>query len=174
MELRIRTAILDDLPAALELYADARRFMAENGNPDQWGASNYPPESMLRDDVAQQTLYVAFDANSTDDTDMLAVFCFAVIDDETYHKIDGAWLNDEPYGVVHRIATKLGSRGAGRACMQWCINKAATDGLGGGIRIDTHEANKPMQGLVKKLGFTTCGTIWTYDGSPRIAFQLLS
>ena len=31
-----------------------------------------------------------------------------------------------------------------------------------------------MRRLLEKLGFSTCGTIWTYDGSPRIAFQRLN
>ena len=34
--LTIRMARLQDLPRILEIYAIARKFMAENGNPSQW------------------------------------------------------------------------------------------------------------------------------------------
>ena len=38
----IRPATADDLPAINAIYAYARRFMAENGNPTQWGM-HFPP-----------------------------------------------------------------------------------------------------------------------------------
>jgi len=41
-----------DLPRMLEIYAFARRFMAEHGNPNQWGPTNWPPEELLRADIA--------------------------------------------------------------------------------------------------------------------------
>ncbi|MDO4502632.1 MAG: GNAT family N-acetyltransferase [Coriobacteriia bacterium] len=103
-----------------------------------------------------------------------AVFYFAVEEDATYARIDdGAWLNDEPYGVVHRIAVAQGTRGLGTHCILWALDRARQLGAGGGLRIDTHAQNAPMHGLLAKLGFTTCGTIYTYDGSPRTAYQHL-
>jgi len=39
--------------------------------------------------------------------------------------------------------------------------------------MDTHADNKPMQHLAEKHGFTRCGIIYTGDGSPRIAYELL-
>ncbi len=38
----IRQAEEADLPVILEIYAYARDFMAENGNPHQWGADSRP------------------------------------------------------------------------------------------------------------------------------------
>lgn len=168
-ELTMRRATVDDLPAAHELYAAARSFMAEAGNPTQW-AGGYPQDEMLRSDISQGALWIA-----SDDEGPAAVFYFDTIDDdETYRKIDGTWLNEETYGVVHRIAVRQGTRGVGTACIEWAAQQAAERGAKGGIRIDTHEDNIPMRRLMAKLGFTQTGTIWTYDGSPRIAFQRLS
>lgn len=167
-ELTIRRATTEDLPAAHELYAAAREFMIEAGNPTQW-AGGYPQDEMLRDDIAQGALWVALDKEGP-----AAVFYFDTMDDdETYRKIDGAWLNNETYGVVHRIATRRGTHGVGTACIEWAAQQANARGAKGGIRIDTHEDNTPMRNLLAKLGFTQTGTIWTYDGSPRIAFQRL-
>ena len=40
-----------DLPVLLGIFADARRFMAENGNPNQWG-DRFPTREMLEADIA--------------------------------------------------------------------------------------------------------------------------
>lgn len=101
---------------------------------------------------------------------VLAVFVFSVGEDPTYRYIeDGAWLNDAPYGVIHRIAVSESARGKGAAafCMEWAFQQI------GNLRIDTHENNIPMQRLIQKCGFLRTGRIYAEDGTPRIAFQKL-
>ena len=39
------------------------------------------------------------------------------------------------------------------------------------LRIDTHEDNITMQRAVENCGFVRCGVIYTWDGSPRIAYH---
>ena len=46
----IQKADISQLPRILEIYEKARVFMAESGNPDQWGTA-YPPEEMIRQDI---------------------------------------------------------------------------------------------------------------------------
>ena len=36
----IRKSTMEDLPKIMEMYEEARQFMRDNGNPDQWGTSN--------------------------------------------------------------------------------------------------------------------------------------
>ena len=43
-----RQATMNDMPAIDAVYAAARRFMAENGNPNQWGTTNPPREKIMR------------------------------------------------------------------------------------------------------------------------------
>ena len=40
--MQIRKATMNDLPDILAIYAYARKYMKEHGNPDQWRDS-YPP-----------------------------------------------------------------------------------------------------------------------------------
>ena len=47
----VRKALESDIPRMMEIYALARTFMAEHGNPEQWGADNWPPEYLIRDGV---------------------------------------------------------------------------------------------------------------------------
>ena len=53
----IRTATPEDLPALGPVYAAARRFMAENGNPTQW-SDRYPLTEDLEEDIGKGQLYV--------------------------------------------------------------------------------------------------------------------
>ena len=45
--MKIRKSRPEDLERMLQLYADARVFMAEHGNPTQW-ANGYPEPEMLQ------------------------------------------------------------------------------------------------------------------------------
>ena len=53
----IRTAAIEDLLSLRRIYTAARAFMAQTGNPTQWGAS-FPPEELLREDIRQGRLWV--------------------------------------------------------------------------------------------------------------------
>ena len=160
MEYRIEKARKEELPRIGEIYAHARRFMAENGNPNQWGTS-HPPLSQLEQDIYRGKLYTV-KAGGT----IHGVFYFSVEADPTYSAIyDGAWHAGRPYGVIHRIASD-GSGGILRTAVKFARGQADY------LRIDTHADNTVMQGALEKAGFQKCGIIYIADGSARIAFDL--
>jgi len=159
----IRHATLDDLDRMMEIYSHARKFMADNGNPRQWGGTNWPPKALLEKDIELERSYVCEENGS-----VIATFCYIYgEDDPTYQKIeDGAWKDDSPYGVVHRIATDHSVKGTGSYCLNWAFDQC------GHLRIDTHGDNKVMQNLLKKLGFDYCGIIYVEeDNDPRVAYE---
>jgi RimJ/RimL family protein N-acetyltransferase len=157
----IRKSTPEDLAAILRIYADAREFMRGDGNPTQW-KEDYPPRDMVERDASPGGRGYVCEGGG----EVLGVFYFGVEEDPTYEKIDGSWLNDEPCGVVHRIAARRGVKGVGTFCLNWCFEQC------GNLKIDTHEDNKPMRALLEKLGFRHCGVIWVLDGTEeRIAFQ---
>lgn len=159
-ELTVRPAVTADMPAILNIYARARHFMAENGNPTQWG-TEYPQQELLEEDMARNGLYVLSDGEA-----VRGVFVFIIGPDPTYARIeDGSWHSNETYGTIHRIAGD-GTGGMFSACLEFCRSKC------GYLRIDTHENNKIMQHVVTKAGFRRCGIIYTDNGTPRIAFDL--
>ena len=53
----IRRAEYKDMARIFQIYDIARHFMAENGNPDQWG-DTYPSEKIISDDLKKKQLYV--------------------------------------------------------------------------------------------------------------------
>lgn len=157
----VRKAISDDLPRIQEIYAHARKFMAENGNPNQWGDS-HPAKSVLEDDITKGVLYVV-----ENETGIHGVFAFILGEDPTYLQIfDGTWRSNTPYGTIHRIASN-GSGGILAAALAFA-RKSINH-----IRMDTHADNHIMQRSLTKAGFSKRGMIYIADGTPRIAYDLL-
>ena len=162
--MKIRTAKENDLPQIRRIYNAAKEYMDASGNPNQW-AIGYPPEEYLRQDIELSRLYVC-----EEDDKLCGVFMLSFQEDSTYRYIDGAWLNHEPYGVIHRIASDGTKKGIFQTVLEFCKEKTAEQGVAN-LRIDTHADNKTMQHLVEKYGFIRCGIIYLKNGSPRIAYQ---
>ena len=165
--MEIRKSTGQDFNRIMEIYAFARHFMAENGNPNQWGPTNWPPEDLIHRDIAQGNSYVCIN----DGGKVVGTFFFIHGKDiePTYREItDGAWVDDSPYGVVHRIAGDGSEKGIGAFCIKWAYEQC------GHLRIDTHGDKKIMQNMLKKLDFVHCGTIYVEeDDYPRLAFEKL-
>ncbi len=158
----IRPARASDLEAMLAVYASARAFMARTGNPRQW-ADGHPRRELLEEDIAQGRSYVM----EGEDGAVHAAFFYAPGPDPTYNLIEeGAWLDDEPYGVIHRIAGDGQLKGVLAAAVAFCRERSPH------LRIDTHHDNVVMQRALEKCGFRRCGIIYLENGDPRIAYQL--
>ena len=115
MPLTIRRAAPADFGRIMEIYADARAFMAEHGNPNQWGATHWPPAELIRRDIADGNSYVCVHGE-----DVVGVFFFqAGPDIEPSYRVieDGAWLDESPYGVIHRLAGDGSVKGIGQCCI---------------------------------------------------------
>ena len=147
------------LPAILTIYDPARDFMAQSGNPTQWG-DGYPQGELLEEDIALGRLWVAAEGEV-----LQGVFVFCPGPEPIYEESpDACWPQDGPYWVIHRIASAGLRKGAGSDCIRWCLGRCAS------LRIDTHPDNLPMQRTLEKLGFQPCGRVY-YGDSPRVAFQ---
>lgn len=155
---RVREAAWTDFERILEIYGQAREFMAKTGNPTQWG-TNYPPLEMLEADIPAGNLYVV------EDDAVHGVFAYFTEPDPTYGYIeDGAWLSDSPYGTIHRVAADS-SGGVFTAVVNYAVSRNPH------VRIDTHADNKVMQHVLEKHGFVRTGIIYLEDGDPRIAYE---
>ena len=112
-------------------------------------------------DIENNEMYVLEDEDG-----IQASFVFYCGIDPCYNKIyDGQWLNDEPYGVIHRIATRGLKKHMADIILEYCESKIDN------IRMDTHMDNKPMQNFMLKHGFKHVGTIYLKNGQSRLAFH---
>lgn len=165
--MEIRQSTKDDLNRLMEIYEYARSFMAEHGNPNQWGPTNWPSEELIRSDIEHGNSYVCIYEDR-----IVGTFFYSQGQDiePSYHVIeDGAWLDDSPYGVIHRIAGDGSVKGIGSFCIEWAFRKC------GHLRMDTHGDNHIMQNLLQKCGFEYCGIIRVdQDCYPRLAYEKTS
>ncbi len=162
----IRKMQTSDLPRAMEVYGIARQFMADHGNPRQWGNTNWPPVALIEDDIASGRGFVCLHEGK-----IVGVFFYDQGEaiEPCYNDIEeGQWKDDSPYGVVHRVASDGSVKGIGSYCINWAIDKA------GHLRMDTHPDNTVMQSLLTKLGFERCGVIHVEeDNDPRYAYEIV-
>lgn len=157
----IRKATVKDLNQLEIIYEKARQFMRAHGNSNQW-TYGHPNREDLMQSLATQELYVV-EINRV----IQASFVLMERADPTYTYIEGAWLSDNPYVVLHKVATRHEIKGMGTCIINFAKSKKKD------VRIDTHKDNIPMQNLLKKTGFVPTGTIYVEDGTARIAYQYI-
>ena len=162
LSMELKEAKADAIDTLMAIYDKARAIMRKSGNTEQW-AGGYPSREKILADIAKGKLY----AVTGDDGLLHGAFYLSVDDDPTYHVIEGSWLSDAPYAVIHRI----GQDGKLSGMLHTAIEKARQ--LCPHIRIDTHRDNAIMRHLLIKEGFSERGIIYTEDGSPRIAYESL-
>ena len=166
----IRPATPADIPALRPVFEAAKGIMRADGNHDQWSAPGFPDDSLLLRDIARGGGFVIESVISSGaeggvEKSIVAYFALLPSPEPTYDVIDGAWLTDEPYGVIHRMASYPEVHGIFSTIIDYAASRFAH------LRIDTHRDNRIMQHLIKKHGFTYCGIIWLPDGTERLAYE---
>jgi ribosomal protein S18 acetylase RimI-like enzyme len=160
--MEVTRAKVDDIDVILAIIEEARTIMRENGNLTQW-ADGYPSRETILGDIANGDAFVCKTADG-----IAGYFCFIVGDDPdpNYRVIEsGQWLDNKPYGVIHRLASGRQVKGIAQTAFDFAFSQIKN------IRVDTHHDNLPMQNFLKKDGFVYCGIIYVSDGTPRDAFQ---
>lgn len=162
MRRRIRPAAAGDLDRIMEILDAARGIMRSDSNYSQW-SDGYPSRETIGGDISRSCGYVI------EDEDIVAYFAFVPSPEPTYGTIyGGAWvMDDEPYFVIHRLASTPDSHGIFASVMRWALERCSN------LRIDTHEDNRIMRKLIARHGFSPRGIILLSDGSPRLAYQLV-
>jgi len=158
--IRAQEENIDDMMA---LYDHGRAYMRQNGNMDQW-TNGYPDQQQILEDIRNGYSYLI-----KDEEEMVGVFTYICGEhaEPCYDDIDGAWLDDAPYGVIHRMASSGKVSGLVKFCSDWCLEQCPS------LRIDTHPDNRPMLQALQRIGFHYCGLI-VYEGEgERVAYQLL-
>ena len=139
----ITLATAADLPRILALYAHARAFMAENGNPNQWGQTR-PTEADVAAHIAARELYVL-----REEGEIHGVFAFILGEDPTYRVIEqGAWLSDAPYGTIHAVASDGQIHGLLSRIVAYCEQTTPH------LRIDTIVISTQHDEFVQRLDDT--------------------
>lgn len=163
--LLFRPTLPDDLERICTIIRQAQAQMRLRGSR-QW-QNGYPAAAHITDDIDRGYGHVL-----CTHTGLVVAYGAVVFDGEpAYAEIDGTWLDQAPYVVLHRLAVAQEVKGQGIATefMRRTMTLARERGTGS-FRIDTNFDNRCMLRLLAKFGFVRCGEIH-YAGDPRIAFQ---
>lgn len=159
----IRNSTAEDINEVMTCIKMARQQMRNSGNTVQW-TNGYPSKELMLQSIAQGHNFLIINND-----EIVATFDFIIGNEPNYDIIEnGNWLNEEKYGVIHRLASTGKAKGVARFCLEWCFSQFPN------IRIDTHEANVAMQKVLDGLGYKRCGIIYVADGTPRLAFQKIN
>ena len=167
--MKIRLSKTGDIPEIMIIIDDAKTYLASQ-NIDQW-QNGYPNSEQVENDILKGESYVVVN----DKNQIIATSMFTLRKEPTYKEvIDGCWIisEDEVYGVIHRMAIKKEFRKFGLATFLFDeFHQQLKDKNIKSLKIDTHEENIGMQSLIKKLGYTYCGIIYTSYNAKRLAFE---
>lgn len=167
--MEVRKSTKKDIPQILSIIDDAKTLL-KSMEIDQW-QNGYPNQEQIENDIDNDESYVVVNENDA----IMATTMFTTNPEPTYKTIiDGEWKIDEnsPYGVIHRLAMNKDFRGQGVAKFVFdYFHQYLKEQNIQSLKIDTHEGNKTMQALIKKMGYEYCGIIYTSYGDKRLAFE---
>lgn len=161
----IRHANKTDLVDIMVIIEKAKIYMKEN-KINQW-SENYPNEDVFLADLKENRLYVA-----EIDKKVVGMAVLVLDGDADYKNIDGKWLSDGEYGVIHRIAVNpdYKSQNVAKNLLDFFEDKLKELNYDS-IRVDTHKDNKSMLRFIEKNGFQKCGIVYIRKTDERIAFE---
>lgn len=157
----LRKAEHSDLPAIWEIIRYAIEQRRLDGSR-QW-QDGYPNLTSLQDDLDEGVAYV-LEANN----ELLLYAAILFSPEPAYEAIQGQWLTDGPYMVLHRVAASPRAKGRGiattffRMAEDMCRERSVPS-----IKVDTNFDNMPMLRIMDKLGYTYCGEVYLRGGVRR-------
>lgn len=131
----------------------------------QW-QDGYPNEKSILHDIENNYGYVLVIE------EIIVAYAAIIFDVEpAYTNIEGKWLTNNDYVVVHRVAVSDDFKGKGMATQLFTMieNLAIKNNIFS-IKVDTNFDNIPMLKIVEKLGYSYCGEVY-FRGSARKAFE---
>lgn len=152
----IRKAKIEEVNEINSIIDDAKLLFKQAGSTQWQDLDGYPNVATLTNDINMNQLYVKVIDNKS-----VGVVAISKELEEAYNNIyEGAWLNDEKYYVVHRLAVKKEyyGRGVAKEMLEYADKVALNDGVKN-IRVDTMLNNIKMTSLLKKHGYVNCGVI---------------
>lgn len=132
---------------------------------NQW-QDGYPNPETVKTDIEKEIGYVLTENGK------VVAYCAIIYNFEpAYDAIEGKWLTNGNYNVVHRMAVSDEVAGKGYAKEVFRrIEAVSKENNIFSIKVDTNFDNLAMLHILEKLGYTYCGEVY-FRGSARKAFE---
>ncbi|QZK89983.1 GNAT family N-acetyltransferase [Flavobacterium sp. CHNK8] len=164
MDIHFRQANQNDAAAIWTIlqHAILRR---KNDGSTQW-QDGYPNPEIINNDILKGAGYVLVQEDQ-----ILGYTAIYFNDEPAYENIQGKWLTNNNFVVVHRIAigeSQIG-KGFAKLILKYVEQVALEENIYS-IKADTNYDNLPMLRIFESLGYQYCGEVF-FRGSPRKAFE---
>ncbi len=159
-----RKAMSTDTERIWQIILQAKEQMRLR-NSEQW-QNGYPAVENITYDIENGYGYVL-----CLDNHVVAYAAVVFGGEPAYGAIQGNWLTDQPYIVVHRLAVaeEMKQRGIATQFMQQ-VEELSRQQQVYSFRVDTNFDNLYMQKMLARLGFIYCGEVM-YESSSRMAYE---
>jgi GNAT superfamily N-acetyltransferase len=157
----LRKANLSEAPVIWTILQQAIAQRKRDGST-QW-QNGYPNEESVQEDITNGYAYVLLENE--------VIVAYAAIIFGIEPAIQGKWLTNGDYVVVHRVATSEAVKGKGIATRLFkmiedlCLQQKVYS-----IKVDTNFDNVPMLKIMDKLSYTYCGEVF-FNNAPRKAYE---
>lgn len=163
-EIKLRKAEIEDRNIIWEIIQQSIERRRKDGST-QW-QNGYPNMDTVESDIAKGFGYVL----TVDDE--VAVFAALILNDEpAYSTIEGAWLSNGEFVVVHRVAVdeKFAGQGLVKKLFDHIEEFTKSKGIQS-IKVDTNYDNIAMLKILESKGYSYCGEV-VLAGGVRKAFE---
>ncbi|MDI5894966.1 GNAT family N-acetyltransferase [Flavobacterium algoritolerans] len=164
MNYHFRKAELSEIAPIWEILQQAIQRRKEDGS-NQW-QDGYPNPEVIQKDIEKEEAFVLVDGET-----IIGYSAVLINDEPAYEKIEGNWLTNGDFVVLHRVAISEKYLGKGLAKMILkCIEEFAVNNNIYSIKADTNFDNIAMMKIFESSGYTYCGEVY-FRGSPRKAYE---
>ena len=149
----------------IQMYEKARTLLSFHQS-GQWQKQE-PSRRTIEQDIDKGQLYGLYKENQLIGT------CALLHEDPSYKVLlQGKWLNDDPYIVIHRFVIDQSHHrlGYGSKFIS-LIETIAYEQRIFNIRVDTHALNQPMTHLLLKHRYIECGKAYIEGAGERIVYH---
>ena len=164
VKITFRKATAEDSDKIWEILQQAilRRI---NDGSKQW-QNGYPNPETVKSDIEREVGFVL-----TENENVVAYSAIILNDEPAYENIEGKWLTNGDFYVVHRVAVSDEVAGKGYATEIFKrIEEFSKSENVFSIKVDTNFDNAAMLHILKKLDYVYCGKVQLMGGE-RLAFE---
>ncbi|CAD7815307.1 hypothetical protein CHRY9390_02951 [Chryseobacterium aquaeductus] len=159
-----RKARMSDKDIIWEIIQQSIERRRINGS-SQW-QNGYPNEQTVESDISKNFGYVLTIDNR------VAVYVALIFNDEpAYSSIEGAWLTNGEFVVIHRVAVseEFSGQGLVKKLFDYIEEFVKSENVAS-IKVDTNFDNPAMLKILETKGYVYCGEVYLAGGI-RKAFE---
>ena len=158
VKITFRKATAEDSDKIWEILQQAI-LRRKNDGSKQW-QNGYPNPETVKSDIEREVAFVL-----TENENVVAYSAIILNDEPAYENIEGKWLTNGDFYVVHRVAVSDEVAGKGYATEIFKrIEEFSKSENVFSIKVDTNFDNAAMLHILKKLDYVYCGKVQLMGG----------